>query len=113
MEDGRPGILTGWVYPHDAEAEGDPRTPVHDHIINVLHKVEVDDDDAPARSETYKRHTGHLRSVIDQLTEDEATALLEWLAEHKPDAFRSALRTSAGWAPRIHALYVGEGRPHS
>lgn len=51
-------------------------------------------------------------NIIDQLTEDEATALLTWLATNKPDAFRTALRTSASWAPRIHQLYRAAGRPH-
>lgn len=32
--------LSGWVYPQDAEVEED--TPTHGHIINVLHRVEVE-----------------------------------------------------------------------
>jgi hypothetical protein len=55
----------------------------------------------------------NLRDIIDQVTEDEATALLNWLADNKPDALRTALRTSVSYAPRVHALYVGAGRPHS
>jgi hypothetical protein len=36
------GILNGWIYPHDVEEKDDVRT--HDHILNVMHKVEVDDE---------------------------------------------------------------------
>jgi hypothetical protein len=38
------GMFTGWIYPHDAEMQGDDITPTHDHIINVLVKVEVYDE---------------------------------------------------------------------
>jgi dsDNA-binding SOS-regulon protein len=69
--------------------------------------------ESPAEDETRERKAGWFKNVIDQLTEDEATELLLWLAKNKPDAFRSALRTAVSWAPRIHALYRAEGRPHS
>lgn len=35
------GKLTGWMYPWDPEAEGDQKT--HEHILNTMHKMEVDD----------------------------------------------------------------------
>jgi hypothetical protein len=38
--DDQPGVNTGWIYPHDAEKRGDVGT--HDHILNAMHKVEVD-----------------------------------------------------------------------
>jgi hypothetical protein len=39
--DGTGATLTGWQYPWDEEVSGD--TPEHEHILNVMHKVEVDD----------------------------------------------------------------------
>jgi hypothetical protein len=42
VEQTLPGVLTGWVWPHAAEQEGDVGT--HDHILNIMHKVEVDDE---------------------------------------------------------------------
>jgi len=41
-------VLTGWIYPWDAEAKGElPEQfsgdiPGHEHILNVMHRVEVE-----------------------------------------------------------------------
>jgi hypothetical protein len=38
--EGTGGQLTGWLYPQDAES--DDITPTHDHIVNVMHRIEVE-----------------------------------------------------------------------
>ena len=51
--DDQPGILNGWVYPHDAEHVGDKPVPVHDHILNMMHKVEVEEEPCSGRAWPY------------------------------------------------------------
>ena len=40
--EGTGAVLTGWIFPYDAEAIADIRT--HEHVLNILHKVEVEDE---------------------------------------------------------------------
>lgn len=52
-----------------------------------------------------------LGDIVDQLTEDEATSVLNWLAQNKPTALREAFRNTSEL--RVRTLYRESGRPHS
>lgn len=41
--EGTGAVLTGWIFPYDAETVSWASTN-HEHILNVMHKIEVDTD---------------------------------------------------------------------
>jgi hypothetical protein len=43
--EGTGALLTGWVFPWDAESTAvEESVRTHEHILNIMHKVEVDTD---------------------------------------------------------------------
>ncbi|MBI2894158.1 MAG: hypothetical protein HYY06_11455 [Deltaproteobacteria bacterium] len=75
-------------------------TPVHEAIRDILYSTRHTTDPSLALEEAAEDLPFIVGRKIDDLTEDEAVKLRDWLLEAYPDRTASILRAAVRWSRR-------------